>query len=622
MKTSLIAVGCNEYIHLDKLNGAENDAYSIYDLLVKSELSIYEEVNSIILKSPTLLEFRDSLKELLIKHDAPEVFTFFFAGHGGVFKGEYYICLKDTDCSKIGLTAISLSEVLRSITSIEIKHLNIILDACHAGGLVNDLASIIKPEIMGEKGSLSVSILNAAASNEFAQEDIESRQGLLTGKLLSLINGSEIVNSESEYLDLVSIGNLLSKKFDQEEVIVQSPSAWGLNLFTSAVFAKNPFFNPFNSVGTLGYYNISQSSRLGVVIDMYKDELSNVYDEIDNSDSSCIFLKILQRIDFEIESIDEKIVIIESIGVKFIDKAGSYNNYKQLELINALCTLLIKYLPNNKVSSLVDKLTTRFKSYCIELINNQINELKNDKLSLVARGGGHFDVLASYYYLPIKISKLFGYLSQFLLIDKTKNQEIKVLLGLIVKYYKNHLICVSDIQMPYLYTFFSIAVKIKPLHDIGKKILVEYLRDFFSTKGQVSKVDLNAKNALQFILQRNSQAKIDIKHLANPNGIGSALFLSALKYNLSNSIDCQLHHLDRLIFYIFIASDIKNFGNEVIEEGHNLVMECGYNFWECKDFEFLVQKQLINYPNVDFQAKFSCIASSFIQPNRLPLMIL
>jgi len=98
------------------------------------------------------------------------------------------------------------------------------------------------------------------------------------------------------------------------------------------------------------------------------------------------------------------------------------------------------------------------------------------------------------------------------------------------------------------------------------------------------------------------------------------------EFDLIDNIDMQMHHLDRLNFNIFIPVDIKTFGNEIIEQGYNFIMECGNNFWDCTNFNRLISIQVnqyskINFGNIDVQTKFACIASSFVQPNRLPIML-
>src|SRR5712671_8012623 len=94
---ALISVGCNSYDYMQALNGAEADARRIYDALIKPELGEYDPACSRILLSPTLALLRNTVREVLFTSEPLDTFTFFFAGHGGVKAGSFYMCLKDSE---------------------------------------------------------------------------------------------------------------------------------------------------------------------------------------------------------------------------------------------------------------------------------------------------------------------------------------------------------------------------------------------------------------------------------------------------------------------------------------------------------------------------------------------
>jgi hypothetical protein len=156
------------------------------------------------------------------------------------------------------------------LSSSGVKHVNLVIDACNTGGLVNDLTAIIKPEIMGAKGSIGIAMLAAAASDEFAGE--VAGQGLLTGELVKYIDGTKHVTTDTEYLDLVTVGKALSAEFIKSSS-QQTPSAWGMNLYGPSIFAKNPFYNPCKAIGSYEFSFIPPASRLGSLIQGSKKEL-------------------------------------------------------------------------------------------------------------------------------------------------------------------------------------------------------------------------------------------------------------------------------------------------------------------------------------------------------------
>lgn len=112
-----------------------------------------------------------------------------FAGHGGVVDGTYYLLPRDADPKRYVFTGFCLSELFRMVSTANLNHVNIVIDACNTGGLVNDLGSLLKPEVIGKRGTFGVSILAAAASDEFALE--ENGQGLMTTSVLNLLSGKK-----------------------------------------------------------------------------------------------------------------------------------------------------------------------------------------------------------------------------------------------------------------------------------------------------------------------------------------------------------------------------------------------------------------------------------------------
>ena len=80
MNNYLLSIGCNEYDSpsINNLAGAENDASNIFNCLVESEHSIYNKDISKCIKSPTLIEVRNALENILYDSACPDIFTLFF----------------------------------------------------------------------------------------------------------------------------------------------------------------------------------------------------------------------------------------------------------------------------------------------------------------------------------------------------------------------------------------------------------------------------------------------------------------------------------------------------------------------------------------------------------------
>ncbi len=624
MKAYLVSVGCDQYSNesLNNLSGAENDASSIYGVLVNSEYSMYDEKSSFLLRSPKVDDVRNCLEAALFENVCPDVFTLFFAGHGGVSNGTYYLCLNETRTDRISFTGLSLSEVFRLISSSEVRHVNLVIDACNTAGLVNDLLSLVKPDLMGAKGSFGISILAAAASDEFASE--VGGQGILTGNLLSYISGSEKVNSELEYLDLVSLGRVISSKFIQEK-IEQTPSSWGMNLYGPSIFSKNPYFSRQSTISTHDVSFIPSASRVGSLLLLQKDKLWNLYENLDEPESINRLLDILRKTSQDVESIEDLVTLIKGVGYRFIRKYEPTNNFKQLEIINAITTLLIPHLSNTKARDTIREFMHLFKQYCVQLIDDLMENLNKDRYFLLNREGSGFDSFSNHYYLPIRISKILGYSSQLLLIDKSLINKVSPLLDFLLKEYVNHLKTLSDIQAPFLYSFFSVYSSLQEKARI-KDYLVAYMTDYIKCSGRVTTVNIQPENAAKYIIERYSGREISQEYTAKPNSLGASLLLQSQAYGLSEELDPYLHLMDRHNFYFFIPNDINQFGEDYIESGYNLVVRCGFQFWSCGEFCDIIKENFLKYTDSENTKlnevdSFSCVASSFVQPNRIPLML-
>src|SRR5215211_3788876 len=108
MTRLLLSVGCNAYSNLGQLRGAEQDASRIFELLTGAQ-GEYDPQQSRLLLSPSLAGLRAALDETLFTRELPDVFTLFFAGHGGVKSGNYYLCPSDADPDRLSTTAFLLT---------------------------------------------------------------------------------------------------------------------------------------------------------------------------------------------------------------------------------------------------------------------------------------------------------------------------------------------------------------------------------------------------------------------------------------------------------------------------------------------------------------------------------
>lgn len=614
MHNLVFSVGCDDYLYLSSLNGAVTDAKNIFNILCLSEISIYNKNESVLLSSPTLEEFRKSLTTVLVSENCPDILTFFFAGHGGVENGTYFLALKDSKSERLIFSAISLTEILKMISSTNISHLNLIIDACNTAGLVNDLISIVKPEILGEKGTLGISILIAAASNESAGE--YNGEGIFTSNLITLINGDRKITTEQEYLDLNILGQELVKIFIEKDIKNQSPTTWSLNLYGTCILVKNLFYNESNSIGLHNFSNIPRLSNIGLKLDSFRNEIWDLFEKLDYITEYSEILFLFQKIFLEL-TLDEKVLFTKGVGYRFIEKTMYKFDFKSLEVVNILFTLLLPYLNSTEIKLEIIELEKIFQYLIEQNTNNLIQKLEEDKYFLIDKEYMH----ANYYFLPIRISKLLGVLSQSILIDDSNKANIIKIINLLKENYSEHFRIINDIQSAYLHVFFKIFIE----NDFEKEIVdiyKSYINNFIFTSGNIAKLNLELKHTFDYIYQKEILGEINID-LISPNPyFGSIMILNSKFFGLDEYINQILHLLDRRDFLIFVPNNYLDFSFEIIEKGENLILKCGLHFWTVLEYEEIYkEKCLKDFSSLNTEDKICCVASSFILPNRIAVML-
>src|SRR5215213_9950976 len=207
MPRIIISIGCDKYTHLPPLQGAENDARRVYELMIEAT-GEYDATQSKLLLSPTLDELQNTFNSVLFTAPQIDVLTLFYAGHGVVKSGNYYLCLADTNADRLSTTGLPLVSLFAIISECYPQQVNIVIDACQAGGAMLDMSSFMKPEIIGEAQSLSISFLSACASNQYAYE--ENQAGVVTTELFSYLSGEKVLQDTRPFLDLIELGTAVS----------------------------------------------------------------------------------------------------------------------------------------------------------------------------------------------------------------------------------------------------------------------------------------------------------------------------------------------------------------------------------------------------------------------------
>ncbi|MEM6642576.1 MAG: caspase family protein [Bacteroidota bacterium] len=195
----VLAVGINKYENANlNLNYARPDATSFSRQMKEQGSAIYSEV-----QVHTLYDGDASREKILNKVEAlaevlsiNDVFIFYFAGHGSMVDGDFYLVSTEAkrlyDNSRIREYGIEAQELQLAMREIKALKQLVIMDACQSGGSVELIAQRGASEekaIAQLSRSAGIHVMASAGSDQYATEFESLGHGLFTHALLKALNG-------------------------------------------------------------------------------------------------------------------------------------------------------------------------------------------------------------------------------------------------------------------------------------------------------------------------------------------------------------------------------------------------------------------------------------------------
>lgn len=627
MTRLLISVGCNQYQHLPELHGAEEDARAIHEMLTGA-IGEYDLDASRLLISPTIQELRDTFDAVLFAHQQIDVLTIFFAGHGVVKGGNYYLCMADTRYEKLSTTGLPLVSLFATISECYPQQVNIVIDACESGGAMHDMSTFMKPEVIGKVNSLSISFLAACTVDQYAHE--ENQAGVATTEILEYLRGDRILQDTRPFLDLVELGravstDVLSRRDDQ------TPVTWGLNLYDQGMFAKNPHYSGGNAEFPLRLVRIAPNSDIGRRVQQYSEALWVEYRQIVTDPSYRRLVNLLSRVCSDLESNGESCLpFIRGVATSLRARAAASADL--LAESNALACCAVALLPycqdENARSSVRDLLKERalFDKQAREAL---LQSLQQDRYNLLSPVGSAGD----FYYLPIRVSRILGWLGISALIDEILGlsdaqlrDEIQGLIDPVLEYYSGSVAAMSDEQASSVCLFIK-ACQMCEWDDPARAVLNRYFDSTISVAGAIARGELELDKTLLYILVRGmGQAHQAYKLLAAPSEFIAVLMLCGEAYGLADEWDTRLIALDHKSVNFYLPDDYLAFSAEHISNGQNYTFSIGNGVWSLADLAGEFKKNC--WPQIEGNETISqnetralCILSSYLFPNRVPYFL-
>ncbi|MCU6502428.1 caspase family protein [Rugamonas sp. A1-17] len=580
----LLAIGCNAYDadDIENLSSAESDAQRIFDALLPAACGDYSPTQSVLLLSPLVDDVRAALRKILSVSEPIDTFTFYFAGHGSVRTGSFYMWLKDSTSAGLSMSAFALADLFRNINDVKPLQTNIIIDACESGGLINDLSVLLKSSEMGNANTPGITLLATSAQDEGAAENDVGGAG--TAAILDCIQGREMVQDHSPTLDLVEIGRNVSTKLRAQG---QSPVVWGLNLFGAPQFSRNPFSNTDHSK-SMRILVQEWSGEAGGALEGHSEALWRAYASVDNGWQPRQLLDVAGPVFASLAASPVRLSrFAERLSAAMLVRAeNSQDYYRPAEVAATLAVGLLPYVSNPLISSVARSLadlacTSVFRT-------NTILEaaLADNSDALLSIKGFAFSEL---FYLPIRIARVlaWGAVSAKFIIDPTAREEAAAqyarLLEQLLSQYEGSIVAVSDSQAPHWFAALALQCD---LGFVEKAEIITGLlfNSIVANRCNLVRGDATSEQIIEYLVALDSGDFAPVvEAIERPNETLTVLIRMALKLELGDVFDEDLWNLDNVSFMAYFCDRYENFGGRFIEGGVTSSWQVGYDFFRCNE---------------------------------------
>lgn len=621
----LLSIGCDQYQHMQNLRGAELDASLIHCALTSGGLSCISEEDSTLLRSPNREQLTSTLVDLQDRYPDIESLTIFFAGHGGEANGSYFLCLKDSRADRLSMTGYALSHLFEFLNELKAAHCNIIIDACNAGGIVSNMNSLLRPEVIGKANTFGVSFFVSSALDQFATEDKSG--GFGTSAILKVLKGEIDTGSRAKYLDLVDIGRPAAQHVAESTAGEQMPSVWGVNLYGHKPIFGNPHASDTSASSLLAITGISPSSPAGHAISEYSATLYSLMfapntelfpDKVFSTLSPCV-----QRLD---AIPGASAVFIEGIWRSLEKNARNHiNSFTPIEL-SATCISLLLASSNRDESSArcIEWLAHEIVDECNRVLRTIADALRERSMSLCRHG------IPDFFYLPQRISRILGWsgaslhVARMLGLDEAEiKQSIQKISGQLVEHYAATCAGMSEAEAPFWSAFLT-AFDEGEMSGLGELVVSTLYNALIENGGGLARVGLAEKEVYAYLVARASQDSESLRHLSSsPSELLAVTMLASVRHSLQDEVDFNLEKLDHVFLNIFIPTDYLDFSQPCIREGINNVFQVGHKIWTVDDllnrWNTACLPQIQQSPSLNnITTKIGALCAALIFPDRVP----
>lgn len=612
----LISIGCNAYDHAQALTGAEADARRMFEALIRSDVGEYDPERSKLLLSPSMDEVRQALRNVLFSNGAIDTFTFFFAGHGGVRAGSFYMWVRDSSPDAQSMTALSLSDVFRNLNEAAPAQSNIIIDACESGGLIADLGVLLKSDVRGDAGTPIVTLVATSAQNQYSGET--QAGGLGTNAILDCIEGRDFVQDNASALDLVEIGRRISSRLRTPD---QSPVVWGLNLYGPPRFCRNPRYGADPARPLRAVIQDWPSASDASVREHY-DELWQAYASVSGNWNPRAFTDVVNTVLSPLASTPEVFAgFAERFGAAVHERAELSDDAFRRALVSAALTVcLLPHIEHQAVARATRRLVDTTGAALIAAGSQLVDDLTIDRYALLAKRGGG---LSDLFYLPLRVAEVLGWAAATPWLfqpDDSRRLEadamFTALIRLVLTHYNGSVLTISDAQAPFWAISLSRAADLG-LTEEANELAGLLFNSFVACRGELARWDIPPEKTLDYLVARRENDFAQADNLVEqPNESLTVLVKAAALLGLGEVFDESLWKIDGVSFAAYLNDDFSQYGADMMTGGQNLVWTVGHDVFRIADL-VRTWPEPSPRPRSDLIAAVAVLAS-LLYPDRVP----
>ncbi|HEX2202176.1 MAG TPA: tetratricopeptide repeat protein [Longimicrobium sp.] len=203
-----VVVGVSAYQDstIRPLRFADDDAQAFYEFLRSPRAGgggfAEENVKLLLNEGATFAEVRTALMSFLRQATPEDQVVIYFAGHGEpdpLRPGDLYLLTHDTRFAQISSTAFPMRDLQRAVEELSAKHVLLITDACHSGGVTgqhlatrgsaNQINQAFLAQLSASTGGLAVFTASQASQPSLEDERWGGGHGVFTYYLLEALKG-------------------------------------------------------------------------------------------------------------------------------------------------------------------------------------------------------------------------------------------------------------------------------------------------------------------------------------------------------------------------------------------------------------------------------------------------